>query len=130
MPLEKKQIYILDDDESILRSYKLLMDSYGFAVEVFSSAEKFFSAVPTSSTGCLIMDIHMPGVNEEDVQQKFLESGYSCSVIIITGDKSDHVKEKAIKQGAVAVFHKPFDVEELIQTINHVLDKAEKANKE
>ena len=30
MPLEKKQIYILDDDESVLRSLKMLMDTYGF----------------------------------------------------------------------------------------------------
>ena len=106
------------------------MESFGFEVEVFSSAEEFFSVCQTAPPGCLIMDIHMPGVNEGDVQQTFLESGYSCPVIIITGDKSDHVKEKALKQGAVGVFHKPFDVEELIHAINHVLDKAEKANKE
>ena len=52
MSLDKKQIYIVDDDESVCRSLKLLMETYGFAVETFSSAEDFFSAVPNSALGC------------------------------------------------------------------------------
>ena len=55
MPVVEKQIYILDDDESVLRSLKLLMVSYGFAVDVFSTAETFFNAVPNNATGCLIL---------------------------------------------------------------------------
>src|SRR5476649_474365 len=93
MPLEEKHIYILDDDESVLRSLKLLMVSYGFAVDVFSSEEKFFSAVPNSAPGCLILDIHMVGINGWDTMQRLTETGSTRPVIVITADKDDSFKK-------------------------------------
>src|ERR1700690_3621519 len=105
---DKKQIYILDDDESVLRSLKLLMVSYGFAVDVFSSAEGFFSAVPNSAEGCLILDIHMPGLNGWDTQRSLIIEGYKLPVIVISADKDDSFKEKALKIGAVGFLQKPF----------------------
>ena len=123
MPLEKKQIYILDDDQSVLRSLKLLMVSYGFAVDVFSSAEEFFSNVPNSAPGCLILDIHLPGFNGWDTMQKLAKTGYNLPVIVITADKDDHFKEKAIKAGAVGFLQKPFEDHHLLHMVNRVFDK-------
>ncbi len=120
MPLEKlepndgvsvssdsKQIYILDDDESIRRSLKMLLVSYDFAVETFSSAEEFFSDVSNKATGCLILDIHMPGINGWDTQQRLTKEGYSLPLIIITADKDDRLKEQALEAGAVGILQKP-----------------------
>src|ERR1017187_6272630 len=89
---DRKQIYILDDDESVRRSLKLLMVSYGFAVDTFSSAEEFFSDVRNKAPGCLILDIHMPGLNGWDTQQRLTKEGYNLPVIVITADKDDHFK--------------------------------------
>src|ERR1700733_12513349 len=97
MPLEEKQIYILDDDESVLRSLKLLMVSYGFAVDVFSTAETFFNAVPNNATGCLILDIHLPGFDGWETMKKLTKTGYNLPFIAITADKDDHFEEKALK---------------------------------
>ena len=63
MFLDKKQVYIVDDDDSLRRSLKLLLVSYGFAVETFSSAEEYFKVVPNSAKCCLVLDIHMPVLN-------------------------------------------------------------------
>src|ERR1700733_6313849 len=82
MPVEEKQIYILDDDESVLRSLKLLMVSYGFAVDTFSSAEEFFSTVSNGAEGCLILDIHMMGLNGWDTMQRLSENGSALPVIV------------------------------------------------
>ena len=123
MSLEEKQIYILDDDESVLRSLKLLMVSYGFAVDVFSSAEKFFSAVPNSTSGCLILDIHMPGLNGWDTQQRLAKEGYNLPVIVISADKDDAFKEKALKAGAVGFLQKPFEDHYLLHMVNQVFNK-------
>jgi two-component system, LuxR family, response regulator FixJ len=95
-----KQIYILDDDESVLRSLKLLMVSYGFEVETFSSSEEFFTAVPNSTEGCLILDIHMSELNGWGTQQRLMREGYDLPVIVISADKDDSFKEKALKAGA------------------------------
>jgi len=123
MPLDKKQIYILDDDESVLRSLKILMVSYGFAVDKFSFAEEFFKAVPNSAIGCLILDIHMPGINGWDTQQRLTKTGYKLPVIIITADKDEYFKDLAFKAGAVGFLQKPFEDHYLLHMVTQVFDK-------
>jgi FixJ family two-component response regulator len=120
---DKKQIYILDDDESVLRSLKLLMVSYGFEVNTFSSAEEFFNNVPNNALGCLILDIHMPGINGWDTQQRLTKTGYNLPVIVITADRDDNFKEKALKAGAVGFLQKPFEDHYLLHMVNQVFNK-------
>ena len=118
MPLEEKQIYILDNDGSVLRSLKLLMVSYGFAVDIFSSADEFFRAVPNSAPGCLILDIHLPIFNGWDTMLKIIKTRYNLPVIVITADKDDRFKEKALKAGAVGFLQKPFKDHYLLHMVN------------
>ena len=123
MASDKKQLYIVDDDESVRRSLKLLMVSYEFTVDTFSSAEEFFTAVPNSAEGCLILDIHMPGLNGWDTQQKLTKEGYNLPVIVISADKDGDFKEKALKAGAVGFLRKPFEVHYLLHMVNQVFNK-------
>ncbi len=123
MPLEKKQIYVLDDDESVLWSLNLLLVSYGFAVNAFISAERFFSAVPNTAEGCLVLDIHMPGVNGWDTQERLAKTGYKLPVIVITANKDDSFKDKAMKAGAAGFLQKPFGDHYLLHMVNRVFNK-------
>ncbi len=120
MFLEKKQIYIVDDDESIRRSLRLLLRTYQFEVDTFSSAEDFFSAVPNSIPGCLVLDMFMPGLKGWEAQERLLKSGSERPVIIITASKSPEVKERAFKAGALGFLQKPFRDYELIELIEEV----------
>ena len=113
----------MDDDESVCRALKLLMNTYGFEVETFLSAEEFFSAVPQSPPGCLILDIHMPGLDGWDALRKFKEIGFKHWVIIISGYKNGDLKQKALKEGAVGFLHKPFTDKSLIDLIKVAFDK-------
>jgi FixJ family two-component response regulator len=99
------------------------MVSYGFAVDTFSSAEHFFRAVPKSATGCLVLDIHMPGINGLDTQQRLKQTGYKLPVIVITADKDDRFKEMALKAGAVGFLQKPFEDHYLLHMVTRVFDK-------
>ncbi|MBF0490040.1 MAG: response regulator [Candidatus Omnitrophica bacterium] len=121
---DKKQIYIVDDDDSIRRSLKVLMESYGFAVDVFSSSEEFFFSVPNTTRGCLILDIHMPGLNGWDTQQRLTNEGYKLPVIVISADKDDSFKERALKAGAVGFLQKPFDDHYLLHMVNKVFKQS------
>jgi len=118
MLLDKKQIYIVDDDEHVCLSLELLMGTYGFAVQTFPSADRFFNDVPNSVWGCLIMDIHMPGLNGWDAQQKLMKSGSNRPVIIITADKNEGLEERALKAGAMGFLQKPFNDQELVDLAN------------
>ena len=117
---DKKQIYIVDDDESVGRALKLLMMTYGFAVEIFSSAEIFFRSVSNSTPGYLILDIHLPGINGWEAKRKLTESGSNRPVIMITADKEDGLRERALKAGALGYLQKPFNDQDLVNLVNLV----------
>ena len=123
MPTEKKQVYIVDDDASVCRALSLLLDTYGFTVDTFASAEEFFRAAPHSALGCLILDIRMPGLDGWQAQQRLSKSGSRCPVIIISADKNEEFKEKALRVGATGYLQKPFNDRELMDLINRVFSE-------
>ena len=116
--LRLKQIFIVDDDESVCRALSILLVTYGFTVGAFTSAEKFFRAVPNNVPGCLILDIHMPELDGWETLQHLLASGSSRPVIIISADKNEGLDEEALKAGAIGFLQKPFNDQELVDLIN------------
>ena len=112
-----KQIYIVDDDESVCRALSILLVTYGFNVDIFTSADEFFLAVPNSAPGCLILDIHMPGLDGWEVQQRLVASGSNRPVIIMSADKNRRLGDRALKAGAVWYLQKPFNDKALVDLI-------------
>jgi two-component system response regulator FixJ len=115
---DKKLIHIVDDDESVCSALKVLMVTYGFEVRTFFSAEEYFSAVPNSAPGCLILDIYLPGMDGWEAQRRLLKSGSKRPIIIMTADKNDRLKEQAFKIGVVGFLQKPFQDHELVCFVN------------
>jgi FixJ family two-component response regulator len=113
-----KQIFIVDDDESVCRALNVLLVTYGFTVNTFTSAEEFFRAVPNSVSGCLILDIHMPGLDGWETLKHILASGSNRPVIIISADKNERLSEKASIAGAVGFLQKPFNDQALVDLIS------------
>jgi two-component system, LuxR family, response regulator FixJ len=118
-----KQIFILDDDASVCCALGVLLVTYGFKVDTFTSAEEFFRAVPNSVPGCLILDIHMPKLDGWEVLRRVIRSGPKRPVIIMSADKSSVNYERAIKAGAVGYLQKPFNDRELVGFIKDALEK-------
>ena len=123
MPSAKKQIFIVDDDVSVCRALSALLVTYGFTVDTFTLAEEFFRAVPNSVQGCLILDIHMPGLDGWETQERLLKSGSNRPVIIMSADKNGGVNERALKAGAVGFLQKPFQDQALVDLINSAVKK-------
>jgi len=115
---DKKQVYIVDDDVSVCRALKTLLVTFGFNVDTFFSSEKFFSVVSNSMKGCLVMDIHMPGLDGWESLKRMIKSGSKRPVIIITADKNGGLKEQALRAGAIGFLQKPFKDQELVDLIN------------
>jgi len=119
----KKQIFIVDDDESVCRVLKLLLGTYGFKVNTFNSAENFFHSVPNSASGCLVLDIHMPGLDGWETLQNIFLSGPGRPVIIISADKNGGINNRAVKAGAVGFLQKPFNDQALIDLIKVAIER-------
>ena len=126
---KNKQIYIVDDDESVCHALSILMVTYGFTVDTFTSAEDYFDAVPNSVPGCLLLDIHMPGLDGWGALQRIIQSRSKRPVIIISADKNGELNRRALKAGAVGFLQKPFNNQALVDLINIALKKKSCMNK-
>ena len=115
---KNKQIFIVDDDESVCRALSVLLDTYGFVVSTFNCAEEFFRVVSKSAPGSLVLDIHMPGLDGWETMRRIFTSGSKRPVIIISAEKNEKLNEKVLKAGALGFLQKPFDGQELVDLIN------------
>ncbi len=111
-------IYIVDDDESVCRALKTLLMTFGFEVKTFNSARSFFDAVPNDEPGCLLLDIHMPGLDGWAAQKILVGSGSKRPVIFISAEKQDNAASRALKVGAMGFLQKPVNAQTLVDLIN------------
>ena len=116
-PSNIKNIYIVDDDESVCRALKTLLMTYGFEVKTFNSAKIFFDSVSNDDPGCLLLDIYMPVMDGWSVLKKIIDSGSKRPVIFISAENPDIVEDRALKAGAVGFFQKPVNGQMLVDLI-------------
>jgi FixJ family two-component response regulator len=113
-------IYIVDDDESVCRALKTLLMTYDFNVRTFNSAQNFFDTVAHDDPGCLLLDIHMPGLDGWEVQKKVLASGSKRPIIFISAEKQDNAADRALQVGALGFLQKPVNGQTLVDLIKGV----------
>src|SRR5579862_3990405 len=101
------RISIIDDDASIREALKSLMRSVQFDVEVFASAEEFLASERVDDTACLILDVHLPGMNGFELQNLLNVERRDIPVIFITAHADDASCERALKAGAIEFLSKP-----------------------
>ena len=115
---KNKNVYIVDDDESVCRALKTLLITYDFVVKTFNSAKSFFDSVSNDDPGCLLLDIYMPEIDGWAVQKRIKDSGSKRPVIFISAENPDIVEDRALKVGAVGFFQKPVNGQMLVDLIN------------
>jgi FixJ family two-component response regulator len=111
-------VAVVDDDESVRESLPDLLREFGFATRSFSSAEEFLTSDSLVQTGCLILDIAMPGMTGFDLQRELNLRGNSIPIIFISALKDEVVRRRAFQQGAVEFLSKPFSDTALLQALN------------
>ena len=110
-------MFIVDDDESVRASLRLLVESAGHRAVTFASAEEFLQSGFMKDADCLILDIRMPGMSGFELQEYLATSEPHIPVIFITGHDRFGMEEKAMKLGAIAYLRKPFDGQSLLDAI-------------
>jgi FixJ family two-component response regulator len=113
-------IHLVDDDKSIRRAITLLAKSANFEIDDFSGAKEFLNYENIQSGDCLILDIHMPGMNGFDLLNELAKKDIKLKVIILTAYDDADNRALAQKYGVKAFFRKPCDSQALIDTINYL----------
>ena len=120
----KSVIAIVDDDESICRAVKRLLRSAGMQADTFTSGQEFLDfvgTVPWIRVDCIVLDVHMPGMNGLEMHGRLLETGVCPPVIFISAEDNPRAREEAFAAGAVAFLPKPVRDEVLLESLRVAL---------
>jgi FixJ family two-component response regulator len=116
-------VFIVDDDEAVRASLRLLLKSVGIAATALGSAHEFLANHDASQPGCLLLDIRMPGMSGLELQQALNLRGAIIPVIFITGHGDVPMAVEAMKHGAFDFLQKPFRDQELLDRVQLALTK-------
>jgi FixJ family two-component response regulator len=106
---------------------ELPLDTYGFEVRTFTSAAEFLGSVLKHAPGCLVLDVHMAGMDGFALQQKLNGNGFRLPIVFISADKNIKLSERYLNAaGAVGFLQKPFNDQELVDLILVALEKQQR----
>ena len=114
-------ILIVDDEPSIRRVLKEFLSSMGFFAHAVCMAEEAFEILNEIEVDLVITNIRMPGMDGLELT-RLIKDSYSSDVIIMTGYHNFSFEE-ALRIGASELFHKPAKLEDLLNSINRILNK-------
>jgi RNA polymerase sigma factor (sigma-70 family) len=116
-------VVVIDDDDAVRGSLKLLLKSINIPVTVYASAQEFLPSYVLDQPGCLIVDVRMPGLNGLELQQKLNLRGAMIPVIFISGHGDISMAVEAMQHGAFDFLPKPFSDQDLLDRVQRALQK-------
>ena len=116
-------VYVVDDDSSTRELLAWLMKRNAIACETYADARSFLENYRPGDPGCLVLDLHMPGMSGLDVQRVLKEQGVQIPVIFLSGRADVPTAVEAVKSGAFDFIEKPFDYKRIVALVRECLDR-------
>ena len=116
-------VFIVDDDEAVRSSMKLLLKTLGLTAQAFASAQEFLATFDKGRPGCLVLDIRMPGMSGLELQEELNARDAMLPIIFITGHGDVPMAVEAMQHGAMDFLQKPFRDQDLLDRITKALEK-------
>jgi len=113
----KPRAYVVDDDPAVIEAIASLMSVVGFEVNLFRSAEEFLEEYEPDGPQCLILDVRLPGMSGLELQRELDRRGSRLPIVFVTGHAESRAAAEAMKLGAVGFLTKPFQTQELLDSI-------------
>jgi FixJ family two-component response regulator len=113
----KSNIVIIEDDVLVRQALGDCVESAGYGVEDFGSAEEFLASGTTGTAACLIVDIQLPGITGLELQDKLAGADNRLPIVFVSAQATNANREKAMKQGAAGFLSKPFRRDDLVKLI-------------
>ena len=121
--LVERTVYVLDDDEAVLRSLERLLSSANFEPVTFERADQFLAAAAGFKLGCVLLDIRLPGMDGLEILTQLAQTRSDLSVIIVTAQADVQTAVRAMKAGASDFVEKPYSDHALLGAIEATLTK-------
>ena len=114
-------VHVVDDDDAVRSSLRLLLKSVGLPTVAHASAHEFLAAWDGDQPGCLVLDVRMPGMSGIELQAELNQRGAIIPVIFISGHGDIPMAVEAIQHGAFDFLQKPFRDQDLIDRVQRAL---------
>ena len=114
-------VSIVDDNQPFRESLRKLVMLFGYTVEAFPSAADFLASRLLPETGCLVADVHMPGMTGVELYRHLVDTGHAIPTILVTASPDEVVRDQAQKHGVVCYLGKPVDDDDLEQCLRSAL---------
>ena len=114
-------VFVVDDDDAVRNSLRMLLKSAGVHAEASASAQEFLSTYEITQPGCLVLDVRMPGMSGLEMQHELNLRGATIPVIFITGHGDIPMAVEAMQHGAFDFLQKPFRDQELLDRVQRAL---------
>ena len=115
-------VHVVEDDDSFRTSIARLLRAVGYEVAVYKSGQRLLDALPDDgSAGCILLDVHLPGLSGPELQSRLTEIGYALPIVFLTGNS------EAINAGAEDFLYKPVSKHKLIDAIERALRRLRRA---
>jgi len=117
----KRIVHVVDDDAAVRRALMRLLRSEGLVAVAYETALAVLNAAPSLSSGCILLDLQMPGMDGLELLARLGELGIELPVIVVTGHGDVPTAVRAMKAGAVDFIEKPIDETQLFAAIDAAL---------
>jgi two-component system, LuxR family, response regulator FixJ len=114
-------VFVIDDEEAVRDSMRMMLERCGYRVRVFASAEDFLAAYHSSATGCVVCDVRLGGQSGLELQRELDRRKCPLPVILITGHGDVEMAVAAVKRGAFDFIEKPFEDGRLYTSVAQAL---------
>jgi len=114
-------VFVVDDDAAVRDSMRWLMDSVRLRVVGYASGEAFLEAITPDQSGCVVLDLRMPGLGGMEVHQRLQERGIGLPVIVVSGHGDVPMAVRALKSGVADFIEKPFSDQELLDCVQQAM---------
>ncbi len=118
-------VHIVDDEFAVRDALENLLKSAGYRVRIHDGAKSFFETFQAESTGCVLVDMRMPGLTGAEIHERIVMSDSAVPVIVITGNPDIRTAVAAIKRGAVDFLEKPVNPQLLLDHVGKAMKRRE-----
>ena len=124
MNRSRLRIAVVDDDESVRKALKRLLRAANLDADTFASGREFLDSLPAQVPDCIVLDLHMPGMNGLDIQRQLARGALRVPIVVITGHDEPQTRAQCLSAGAAAYLRKPLDDEALLDAIHRAAGAA------